>query len=92
MKTKEAPEKLYITYKGYGAFDEDSTVERTKDSQIEYTRTDAFIKKACKFLNKELPITDLSPSNMLDITFKVFDKENKKVFIEDFKKHMEEYV
>jgi len=92
MRAKEAPEKLYITYKGYGVFDEDSTVERTKDSQTEYTRTDAFIEKACKFLDKELPITDLSTSNMLDITFKVFDKENKKVFIEDFKKYMEEYV
>lgn len=47
MKVKEAPNKLYITYKGYGVFDEDSTVERTKDSQTEYTRTDAFIEKAC---------------------------------------------
>jgi hypothetical protein len=46
MKTKEAPEKIYITYKGYGVFDEDSTVERTKDSQTEYTRTDAFIEMA----------------------------------------------
>ena len=89
MKVKEAPEKLYITYKGYGVFDEDSTVERTKDSQTEYMRTDAFIKKACKFLNKELPITDLSSSNMLDITFNVMDKENKKVFIENFKAYME---
>ena len=88
MKVKEAPNKLYITYKGYGVFDEDSTVERTKDSQTEYTRTDAFIKKACKFLNKELPITDLSSSNMLDITFNVMDKGNKKVFIENFKKYM----
>jgi hypothetical protein len=90
MEAKEAPEKLYITYKGYGVFDEDSTVERTKDSQTEYTRTDALIEKACKFLDKELPITDLSSSNMLDITFKVMDKENKKVFIENFKKYMEE--
>lgn len=88
MKVKEAPNKLYITYKGYGVFAEDSTVERTKDSQTEYTRTDAFIEEACEFLNKELPITDLSPSNMLDITFKVFDKENKKVFIENFKKYI----
>lgn len=52
--------------------------------------TDAFIEKACEWLNKELPITDLSPSNMLDITFKVFDKECKKEFIEDFKKYMED--
>lgn len=49
MKAKEAPEKLYITYKGYGVFDEDSTVERTKDSQTEYNRTDAFIEKACEY-------------------------------------------
>ena len=45
MKTKEAPEKLYITYRGYGVFDEDSTVERTKDSQTEYIRKDAFIEE-----------------------------------------------
>lgn len=52
MKAKEAPEKLYITYKGYGVFDEDPTVERTKDSQTEYTRTDAFIEKAKEYLSK----------------------------------------
>lgn len=46
------PEKLYITYKGYGVFDEDSTVERTKDSQTEYTRTDAFIEKACGWIRE----------------------------------------
>ena len=37
-------------YKGYGVFDEDSTVERTKDFQTEYTRTDTFIEKACEYL------------------------------------------
>lgn len=54
MKAKEAPEKLYITYKGYGVFDEDSTVERTKDSQIEYTRTDVSIEKAFEWIRKEI--------------------------------------
>ena len=54
MKTNEAPNKLYITYKGYGVFDEDSTVERTKDSQTEYTRTDAFIEKACEWLKNNI--------------------------------------
>ena len=54
MKTKEAPKKLYITYKGYGVFDDDSTVERTKDSQTEYTRTDAFIEKAFEWIRKEI--------------------------------------
>lgn len=89
MKTNEAPEKIYLS-------DFTDTTEavfyvkqdNTKKTDIEYTRTDAFIEKACKFLNKELPITDLSPSNMLDITFKVFDKKSKKVFIENFKKYM----
>ena len=91
MKTNGVPEKIYLS-------DFTDTTEavfyvkkdNTKKTDIEYTRTDAFIEKVCKFLDKELPITDLSPSNMLDITFKVFDKESKKVFIEDFKKYMEE--
>ena len=62
--------------------------EKSYANDVEYVRTDAFIEKACEWLNKELPITDLSSSNMLKITFKVFDKENKKVFIENFKKYM----
>ena len=52
MKENEAPEKLYISYEGYGVFGEDSSTERTKISQIEYTRTDAFIEKACEWLRK----------------------------------------
>ena len=47
MKTNEAPEKIYISYKGYGVFSEDGSTERTKTSQIEYIRSDAFIEKAC---------------------------------------------
>jgi hypothetical protein len=82
----EAPEKLYIHKSQFwGLMANEHNI--TKDD-IEYTRTDAFIEKACKFLDKELPITDLSPLNMLDITFKVFDKESKRVFIEDFKNYM----
>ena len=41
----EAPEEIYITYKGYGVFDDDAATERTSDSQIEYVRKDAFINK-----------------------------------------------
>lgn len=81
MKANKAPEKIYILQNGLcGNSDED----------FEYIRTDVFIEKACEFLNKEIPITDLTSSNMLDIEFKVFDKESKKVFIEDFKKYMKE--
>ena len=83
MKVKEEPKKLYLLPNGLISY------YRNTDEDVEYIRTDAFIEKACEFLNKELPITDLSPSNMLDITFKVFDKESKKVFIENFKAYME---
>ena len=78
----EAPEKIYVH--------EASAPELTENLpyHIEYIRKDAFIEKACKFLDKEIPITDLSPSNMLDITFKIFDKKNKKVFIKNFKAYM----
>jgi hypothetical protein len=82
MKANEAPKKLYLFSNGLISYC------RNTDEDVEYTRTDALIEKACKFLNKELPITDLSPSNMFDITFKVFDKENKKVFIENFKNYI----
>lgn len=88
MEANEAPEKIYLTSDEKNSYV--FTQKRSDGIGIEYIRTDAFIEKACEFLNKELPITDLSPSNMLDITFKVFDKESKKVFIEDFKKYMED--
>jgi hypothetical protein len=52
MKANEAPEKIYISYEGYGVFGEDGSTERTKNSQIEYTRTDAFIEKATEWLRK----------------------------------------
>lgn len=75
MKVKEAPEKLYITYKGYGVFDEDPTVERTKDSQTEYTRTDAFIEKVWNWIED-----NLLSSNQQD---------KSRFYYEQFKKYME---
>ena len=82
MKANEVYEKIYLDK------DESWHLTNPNGDSVEYIRTDAFIEKACEWLNKELPITDLSSSNMLKITFKVFDKENKKVFIENFKKYM----
>lgn len=78
---KEAPEKLYITYKGYGVFDEDSTVERTKDSQTEYTRTDAFIEKATKWLMDN--IQDYTDDGMGEHSF---------VLVHDLKEHFKKYM
>ena len=74
MKANEAPKKLYLLSNGLISYC------RNTDEDVEYICKDAFIEKACKFLDKELPITDLSPSNMLDITFKVFDKKSKNRF------------
>lgn len=87
-----APEKIYLEWyrEGDKIYRDWCITPKTNNEPVEYTRTDAFIEKACEWLNKELPITDLSPSNMLDITFNVFDKENKKVFIESFRKYMGE--
>lgn len=45
MKANEAPEKLY--YAPYGDIREDYPIT---DNDIEYTRTDAFIEKACEFM------------------------------------------
>lgn len=81
MKIKEAPEKLYITYKGYGVFDEDSTVERTKDSQTEYTRTDVLIEKAVKWLMDN--IQDYTDDGMGEHSF---------VLVQDLKEHFRKYM
>lgn len=40
-----APDKIYVNYRGFGVFDEPVSI-KMQASQIEYARTDAFIKKA----------------------------------------------
>lgn len=40
MKANEAPEKLYMNWVNYPL----------EEMQVEYTRTDAFIEKACSIL------------------------------------------
>jgi hypothetical protein len=77
----EAPEKIYLT--------EDNPSKewyRTKQvgfDSIEYTRTDAFIEKACVKL-KKLMYDNLMFQN------KLHRKEVTNNFVEDFKKYMEE--
>ena len=49
MKANEAPEKIYIDNPNHDFW------YRTKNSNsIEYTRTDAFIEKACEWLENNL--------------------------------------
>lgn len=58
MKANEAPEKIYLqentTTDCYGEFWPEWFEARTKDSDIEYTRTDAFIEKVARFLEYKL--------------------------------------
>lgn len=49
MKASELPDKIYVDTPNHDFW------YRTKDSNsIEYTRTDAFIKRACEWLDDEL--------------------------------------
>jgi len=80
MKANEAPEKIYISYKGYGVFSEDGSTERTKTSQIEYIRTDVFIEKACEWLGDNMRKWF---KNMITHGYKMIG-----LMIEDFKKAM----
>lgn len=80
MKANEAPEKIYLqentTTDCYGEFWPEWFEARAKDSDIEYTRTDAFIEKAVGFL-KEWD------------AYRVCLEWHKDWFIEQFKKYME---
>ena len=44
MKANEAPEKLYMNWVNYPL----------EEMQVEYTRTDAFIEKACEWIETNM--------------------------------------
>ena len=46
MKANEAPEKIYVTNDRALIY---FHTDKLEDDDIEYTRTDAFIEKACEF-------------------------------------------
>ncbi len=73
----ESPKKLYlIQHNGLICY------QRNNDEDIEYIRTDAFIKKACEWLkdNASNYIIEYPFSSNVDF------EENK--MVEDFKKYM----
>ena len=78
MKANEAPEKLYLLPNGLISYC------RTNEDDIEYTRTDAFIDKACEWLkeHKEHPLIGCEDPCLSGY---LTDE-----FIEDFKKYMKE--
>jgi hypothetical protein len=53
MKTNEAPEKIYLekVYPDNGVLPNGLNYSQSPND-IEYTRTDAFIEKACEWLSK----------------------------------------
>ena len=78
MKTNEAPEKIYVDSKAIG--DNISTTVHTWPQDyptcVEYTRTDAFIEKACIYLE---PII---------FSMNLGDRQDTDKFIDNFKKYM----
>ena len=52
MKANEAPEKLYFGERDKGLLD--IYPNKESNDEIEYTRTDAFIEKACSWLENNL--------------------------------------
>lgn len=57
MKANGAPEKIYIFDNPIIDFSKLS--QRQSENDIEYTRTDAFIEKACEFLKDHLAGYDI---------------------------------
>ena len=52
MKANEAPENVYLALNVFGDIIKDQwQFHRLCNNDIEYTRTDAFIEKACAWLN-----------------------------------------
>lgn len=78
----EAPEKIYLN-PIHDALT-DMLSEKT-DGDIEYTRTDAFIEKAVKFMEKIDDVDEYSWYNEEEHAAGITEK-----CIEDFKKYMEE--
>ena len=86
MKANEAPEKIYFGTKQNTANPFSGLTHKCADTDIEYTRTDAFIKKALKFFTENFEVEDYNDNIDLDGS-PIF---NYGRFIEDFKKYMEE--
>ena len=85
MKANEAPERLYLSEAIYSTYLY-QVPDPDDESVVEYSRTDAFIEKACEFLDGVIyDYIELKHANVDAF----MDVDNKR-FIDDFKKYMEE--
>lgn len=78
MKANGAPEKLYLLSNGLISYC------RNTDEEVEYTRTDAFIEKAEKFLTEKFEVEDYN--DYIDIDGSPIFNYGR--FVDDFKKYM----
>ena len=80
MKANEAPEKIYCESDGLGNIVKVHNIKWPDDEaeNIEYTRTDAFIEKACEYLQINL--------------WRVVNEEPdfRQRFVTDFRNYMKE--
>ena len=82
MKANEAPEKIYVHVKGNKATNTWNS-EWIGVNDIEYTRTDAFIEKAVKFMEKIDDVDEYSWYNEEEHAAGITEK-----CIEDFKNYI----
>lgn len=77
----EAPEKIYLN----PALDAltKALSEKTDEDDVEYTRTDAFIEKACNFIKEHHHEFSFWNTEEYELGF------STQKFIEDFKRYME---
>ena len=76
MKANEAPEKIYLYTEGH-TLDNDWLYEASEEFEsFEYTRTDAFIEKACKY------------SEPIIFSMNLGDRPDTDKFIENFRNYM----
>lgn len=80
MEANKTPEKIYLNpllMEDGESVVRRCTFERLRDSQIEYTRTDTIIEKACKAYCKTCKMPNCYSSN-----------SSKCTFINNFREHM----
>ena len=84
MKANEAPEKIYLQPSAIEQLPHQNIIytKPLSDNSIEYTRTDAFIEKALKFLDEKFYFNNLHHG----IESGVFDSEEE--MFEDFINYM----
>ena len=85
MKANEAPEKIYLEFYRVGdkKYREWVITPKTNNESIQYTRTDAFIEKAAKFMEKIDDVDEYSWYNEEEHAAGITEK-----CIEDFKNYM----